>query len=92
LSADPASELGLEIGEPHVIRPQLPADLDMMGAPVVTAIDKQARKARVPHFAEGDLLRAGEGGHALFKRRPLTSASRYRLGIEVKWLLSFSGG
>jgi hypothetical protein len=31
-------------------------------------IDQQPAHAYAAHFAEGDLLRAGDGGHALLKR------------------------
>ncbi len=56
----------LEIGP--VIKPSIRADRDRMAAVKVLAIDEDAAHAGGAHFAEGDLLRAGEVSHALLKR------------------------
>jgi hypothetical protein len=51
-----------------VIGPLVRADRDRVAAGIVRAIDQQTANAGRAHFAEGDFLRAGQGGHALLKR------------------------
>ena len=67
---------GGRIRQPHIIRPALGADLDMMRAFKIAAIDEQVAKTRRSHVSERDLLwaalfviaAAGEDRHALLKR------------------------
>ena len=42
-----------------MIGPAVGADLDLMAAPVVAAIDQYVANAGGAHFAEGDFLRVG---------------------------------
>jgi hypothetical protein len=49
---------GFQIGEPHIVRPRLGTDRDMVAAPVVAAIDQQAGNACSSHLPERDLLLA----------------------------------
>jgi hypothetical protein len=60
-----------------MIRPWVCADLDVMGALVVAAIDQQPPKAGVAHFTELDFLLvwAGESGHGPIKIAPWRSAN-----------------
>ena len=69
LAAGFANEPWFEIGEPDVIRSSVRADRDCMAALVIRAIDQQAANAGFAHLSEADFLRAGDGGHALLKRR-----------------------
>jgi hypothetical protein len=71
-----AYEPRLEIGKPDVIRPLIAADRDRVAAAKVLAIDQDTAQAGRAHFAEGNLLRAGEGGHAPSKRGPSDPANR----------------
>jgi hypothetical protein len=62
LSAGPADEPALDIGQPKIIRPVVAADRDRVAAAIVGAIDQQAAHTHAAHFGEGDLLRAVEHG------------------------------
>src|SRR5271167_1834790 len=68
LSVGCAYEPRFKIGEPDVIRPSVCADRDRVAALVIRAINQDPADAGVAHLSEGDLLRAGDGGHALLKR------------------------
>jgi hypothetical protein len=48
----------LQIGQAHVIAPAAGVDHDRMRALVVGAVDDEPGRAGLPHFSEGDLLRA----------------------------------
>jgi hypothetical protein len=39
-----------------------------MAAPIIGTVDQEIANARGAHFAQGDLLLAGEGGHVPLKR------------------------
>ena len=52
-----------KIGKMDVIRPCVRTDRDRMAALVILTVDKHAADAGAAHLGEGDLLRAGEGGH-----------------------------
>jgi hypothetical protein len=58
----------LEIGQPNVIRPSIGVGRCVVAAMVIGAIDQETANASGAHFAEGDLLWAGEGVHAPLKR------------------------
>jgi hypothetical protein len=47
-----------------------------MAALVVRAIDQEPANASIAHLSEGDLLLAGEGGHAPLKRVTIELATR----------------
>jgi hypothetical protein len=66
LAAGLAGEPGLDVREPDVIGPTVPADRNPVAAMVVRAIDQETANARGTHFSEGDLL-AGESGHVAIK-------------------------
>jgi len=68
LAAGLADKPGLEIRKPDVISPLFRADRDRMAAMIIRAIDEHATNAHLAHLGEGDLLRAGERGHAPLKR------------------------
>jgi hypothetical protein len=70
LAASLARESRLYIGQPDVIRPSVTADRGPMAALVIRAIDQNPADASGAHFGEGDLLLAGELGHARLKRGP----------------------
>jgi hypothetical protein len=58
MAASPTGELGLKVGQAHMIRPALGADDHRMRALVVSAVDKKpARAARRP-IPESDFLLA----------------------------------
>ena len=69
LAAGLANEPCFKIGEPDVIGPLVCADRDRVAAMMVRAIDQDSAHASGAHLGEGDLLWAGEGGHAPLKRR-----------------------
>jgi hypothetical protein len=56
MAADLTCELRLQVREANVITPALGADDDRVRALVVTAIDDEPGRARLPHFPESDLL------------------------------------
>jgi len=62
-AASPTNKSLFKVGEPDMIGPLVRADRDRMAAAKVRAIDQEAANA-----AEGDVLRAGEGGHGPSKR------------------------
>lgn len=64
LPAGLAHEPCLEIRQPDLIGPLVRADRDRVAAVEVLTIDQDAAHARRAHLSEGDLLRAGNGGHA----------------------------
>jgi hypothetical protein len=45
-AADLAHEERLEVGPPDIIRPSAGIDLDVVGAPVIRAVDQEAQKRR----------------------------------------------
>ena len=83
MAATFAYEPRLKIGEPNVIRPSVCADRDRVAALMVRAVDEDAANASVAHLSEGDLLRAGNGGHSrTYLRRPGRDGSRWILGLR----------
>jgi hypothetical protein len=66
LAAAYANKPRFQIGKPDVIGPLVCADRDRVAALVIRAIDKDAAHAALAHLSEGDFLRAGESGHALW--------------------------
>jgi hypothetical protein len=68
LPAALANEPALKIGKPDVIRPSVRADRDRVAAMEIRAVDQDPAHTGGAHLSEGDLLRAGEGGHARLKR------------------------
>jgi hypothetical protein len=73
LAASLAGEARLDVGQPNVIGPSVPADRRRMAAMIIGAIDQQAANAGGAHLAEGDFL-SGEFGHGPLKRAPGTKA------------------
>jgi hypothetical protein len=63
-----AGEARLDIGQPGIVRPSVTAYGHVAPAPVIRAIDQEPANASGAHLGEGDLLLAGEGGHAPLKR------------------------
>ena len=55
-AAGRAGEARLDIRQPHMIRPAVGADLDVMAAFVVAAIDQNVAHAGFAHFAESDFF------------------------------------
>jgi len=53
-----AEKLRLNIGQPSIIGPSIPADCERVAAAIVSAVDQQPAHAHFAHFGEGDLLRA----------------------------------
>jgi hypothetical protein len=44
-------EQRLKIGQAHMIRPTVGADLNAMAAPIIGAVDQKATNAHLSHFA-----------------------------------------
>jgi hypothetical protein len=84
LAARLAGKLGLNVRQPDVIRPLIAADRGRMAAAIMRAIDQNAANARCAHLSEGDLLRAGEGGHAPLKRTREAGANSPGFGQNVR--------
>jgi hypothetical protein len=63
-----AYEPRLDVGQPDVVGPRISADRNGMAAAIVGAVHEDPVHATLAHLSEGDLLRAGEGGHAPLKR------------------------
>jgi len=51
------AEVRLDVRQPHMIRPAVCADRDVMAAAMIAAIDQHLAHAGCAQFAEGDLLR-----------------------------------
>ena len=60
LAAGGAGESRLDVGEPHMIRPAVGADLDVVPTAVVAAIDQHIADAGCAHVAECDLGLIGQ--------------------------------
>jgi hypothetical protein len=58
LAARPADEARLDVGQPDIIGPSIPADHDRVAAAIVGAIDHEAAHAHVAHLREGDFQRS----------------------------------
>lgn len=58
ITATPADEPRLEIGEPYTVRPAVGVQSNVMAA---MAIDQHAANAHLPHLADGDLARSTVG-------------------------------
>jgi len=54
----------LEIGQPEIVGPTIPADRQTMAAVVVGAVDQDAAHAALAHLGKGDFLRTVGLGHA----------------------------
>jgi hypothetical protein len=71
-AAGGADEVRLDVREPHIIGPAVGADLDMVAAAVIAAIDLHIADAGCAQFAECDFLRVRRPGRHL--DRPLVMA------------------
>jgi hypothetical protein len=69
LSARLASEAILEIGKPDIVAPLIGVDRFRMATAIIAAIDQEAAHAGCAHFAECDLLLAGQLGGACWLGR-----------------------
>jgi hypothetical protein len=56
MAAHLTNEQWFKIRQRDVIRPALGADLDVMGAFVIAAVDQEPTKARRSHFPKRDFL------------------------------------
>jgi hypothetical protein len=63
-SGGSADDAWLKIRQPEVIGPAVSADRGRVAAVIVGAVDQDAANALFVHLGEGDLGRAGRGGHA----------------------------
>ena len=64
LAAFAAGEAILDVAQPEIARPTIPAGRDRVAAAVVRAADQNAAHALLAQLGEGDLDRAGRGHHA----------------------------
>ena len=71
LAASRADGTQLKFGEPDFIRPRIGAGCDVVAAPIITALDRDAAHAGLAHLAEGDLLRAVDGSVTSDEHSPL---------------------
>jgi hypothetical protein len=68
LAAAPTDEPWLQIGQPDVIGPSVRAHGRPVAAAIIGTVNQETAHASGAHLSEGDLLLAGEGGHAPLKR------------------------
>jgi hypothetical protein len=68
-AASGADEIRFDVRQPDMIGPLVGADLDVMTASMIAAIDQDGSNAAFAQFSERDLLRVGR--HALIVARPL---------------------
>jgi hypothetical protein len=70
-AADLADKLRFDVGQPDVDRPAVGADLDMVAATVIAAIDQRITEAGCAHFAQVILTgRSSCGARSRSRRLP----------------------
>jgi hypothetical protein len=57
MAADRTYEQRFKVGKPDIVRPAVGADLYMVGAFVIAAVDQHVSQTGRAHLSEGDLLR-----------------------------------
>jgi hypothetical protein len=82
LAAGGADEARFDVRQPDVVRPAIGADLDVLPATMIAAIDKYLAHAGCAHFAEGDF--SGAGGHSFSGRAALSKVPSvdHRIRLE----------
>jgi hypothetical protein len=58
-AASRTGEIGLDVGQPHIIAPAVSVRFDMVAASMVAAIDQHIAATGFAHLVERDFLRSG---------------------------------